>query len=71
MIKIGEVITLDNQEEYSVVEKVEIKKQEYFLLMSVTMPVKIRVCIEEENDVITLIEDKKIIKEVLLKLIEK
>lgn len=69
MVKEGELITLDNNEEYAVMKKVIVSNQEYFILMTMKKPVKIKVCTVEEDDEIILIEDKEIIKEALLQLI--
>ncbi len=69
MIKEGEIITLDNDEEYAVMQEVTINNQPYFILMTVKKPVKIKVCIAEDNDEITLIDDQQLIIEALSKLI--
>ena len=69
MIKEGEIITLDNDEEYAVMQEVTINNQPYFILMTEKKPVKIKVCIAEDNDEITLIDDQQLIIEALSKLI--
>lgn len=68
MVKEGEIITLDNNEEYAVMKKVIISNQECFILMTTKKPVEIKVCTTEEDEII-LIEDKEIIKGALLQLI--
>ena len=69
MLKEGEIITLDNDEEYAVIQEVKLHEKTYFILMTVTRPISIKLCTFDGNEEITLIEDSNIIKEALLKLI--
>lgn len=68
MIKEGQIITLDNKEEYAVLEKKELDNICYYILMSTKKPVKVEICTEDNNE-ITIIQDKEIVKKVLLELI--
>lgn len=69
MIKIGQIITLDNYVEYAVVEKVEVDNKELFILMTIEEPITIKVCTNDGENNITLIENPEIIKDALLHLI--
>lgn len=69
MVQVGEVITLDNGWVFAVVEKVVLNGKDYYVLMTTKKPVKIKVCTVEGKDQIILFEDKKLIKEVLLRLL--
>ena len=68
MIKVGQIITLDNNEEYAVLEQKTLNDQDYYILMSTKRPVKVEVCTKDSDNEITIIDDKKIIKDILLKL---
>ena len=69
MIKVGQIITLDNNEEYAVLEQKTLNDQDYYILMSAKRPVKVEVCTKDSDNEITIIDDKKIIKDILLKLL--
>ena len=69
MIEEGEIITLDNHQEYAVIQKIYIEKLEAFLLMSVKKPVKIKVCRLLDNGEVQLIDNPKIIKDALKQLV--
>lgn len=69
MINVGQIITLDNNEEYAVLEKKSLNNQDYYILMTTKKPVKVEICKKDSDDEITIIEDKEIIKSILLKLL--
>lgn len=69
MIKVGQIITLDNNDEYAVLEQKTLNDQDYYILMSTKRPVKVDVCTKDSDNEITIIDDKKIIKDILLKLL--
>ena len=69
MINVGQIITLDNNEEYAVLEQNELNNQEYYILMTTKRPVKVEICKKDSEDEITIIENKEIIKDILLKLL--
>ena len=69
MINVGQIITLDNNEEYAVLEQKELNNQEYYILMTTKRPVKVEICKKYSEDEITIIENKEIIKDILLKLL--
>ena len=50
-------------------QEVKLHEKTYFILMTVTRPISIKLCTFDGNEEITLIEDNNIIKEALLKLI--
>lgn len=69
MIRVGEIITLDNSIEYAVLEKKELNGESYYILMTTSKPVKVDICTVEENDEITIVEDPELTKSILLKMI--
>ena len=69
MIEEGEIITLDNQQEYAVIQKVDLDGMDGFLLMSTKKPVQIRVCTILANDEIKIMDNPKMIQEALKQLI--
>lgn len=69
-LEVGEVVTLDNGEEYICFEKIEQEGTTYVFIMSNFTPLKINVAIEEEENgeiKLTYVKDQKK-KEELLKL---
>lgn len=69
MIKVGQIITLDNGVEYAVVEKVKVDDKGLFILMTIKKPITIKVCTSDRENNIILIENSELIKEALSKLI--
>ena len=50
-------------------KKNSLNNQDYYILMTTKKPVKVEICKKDSDDEITIIEDKEIIKSILLKLL--
>lgn len=64
-IKAGEIITLENNEEYIVMEEVTLEEVVYFVLMTAKKPTGIKIALKEAEDEITIVEDDDLKKKIL------
>lgn len=69
MIKVGEIITLDNNSEYAVLEQKQLNGESYYILMTTSKPVRVDICTLDKNDEITIIDDPELTRMILLKMI--
>ena len=63
----GDVITLDGEVEYVVIDRINCEDKEYTILATNKKPLKILVC-KVDNDNLTEIKDKVIIKKIISKM---